>query len=98
MTSKTPKQLKKLRGKIVYFERQYARMKNQERKEDTRRKIQLGGLVKKAGLENESTAVLFGLLLEAAEKLQATNSDHVRTGWKIKGDLVFTNEQNDILD
>lgn len=39
----------------------------QERKQDTRQKIQLGGLVKKAGLHEEPPAVLLGLLLEAKE-------------------------------
>ncbi|NNM59277.1 MAG: conjugal transfer protein TraD [Legionellales bacterium] len=68
-------------------------MKIQERKEDTRRKIQLGGLVKKAGLENESTAILYGMLLEAAENLSSNDAEKIRTRWKIKGDLAFTREQ-----
>ena len=68
-------------------------MKNLERKQDTRRKIQLGGLIKKAGLDGEATAVLYGLLLEAQEKLQSSDSDHIRDGWKIKGDISLTSEQ-----
>lgn len=36
-------------------------MKTLERKQETRRKIQLGELVKKAGLADEATAVLLGL-------------------------------------
>ncbi|MBY0545308.1 MAG: conjugal transfer protein TraD [Gammaproteobacteria bacterium] len=68
-------------------------MKNQERKEDTRRKIQLGGLVKKAGLENESTAVLYGMLLEGVENLLSDNAEIFRARWKVKGDIAFTREK-----
>lgn len=89
----TSKQLKRIRGEINYLERQYSRMRNLERKEDTRRKIQLGGLVKKAGIGNESTAVLYGMLLEAAEHLNFEDAEKFRTRWKIKGDLAFTNEK-----
>ena len=41
------------------------------RKADTRNKIQLGGLIVKAGLAEEPAAVLLGLLLEAAERFPA---------------------------
>jgi hypothetical protein len=71
-------------------------MKNLERKQDTRRKIQLGGLIKKAGLDGETTAVLYGLLLEAQEKLQSNQSDDIRDDWRIKGDLALTNEKNEV--
>lgn len=64
-----------------------------ERKQDTRRKIQLGGLIKKAALDQESTAVLYGLLLEAQEKLQGSHAERFRKDWKIKGDLAFNSEQ-----
>lgn len=65
-------------------------MKTLERKQDTRRKIQLGGLVKKAGLSEESTAVLLGLLLDAAEILQSESAQSRRDHWRIKGDLELT--------
>lgn len=68
-------------------------MRNLERKEDTRQKIQLGGLVKKARLEQESTAVLYGMLLEAAEHLNFEDGEKFRTRWKIKGDLAFTRDK-----
>lgn len=82
-----------MQSKIVYFERQRARLKNIERKQDTRRKIQLGGLVKKAELDHEAMAVILGLLLDAAEKLQSEDSEKIRQEWKIKGDLALTKEQ-----
>lgn len=62
-------------------------MKNIERKQDTRKKIQLGGLIKKVGLDNESTAVLLGILLEAHEELNSNDSEKVRRRWQIKGQL-----------
>ncbi len=68
-------------------------MKFTERKTDTRRKIQLGGLVIKAGLENETTATILGLLLDAAENLQSKNSENLRTSFKIKGDIALTREK-----
>jgi len=89
----TTRQLKNKQHKLAYLERQYARLKTLERKLETRRKIQLGGLIKKAGLDNESTAVLYGLLLDAQEKLQNLGDD-VRDDWRIKGDLAFTAEKD----
>jgi len=62
-------------------------MKNIERKQDTRRKIQLGGLIKKANLDGETTAVLYGLLLDAQEKLTGDDSPAFRQEWQIKGVL-----------
>lgn len=67
-------------------------MRTLERKEDTRRKIQLGGLIKKVGLDSEPTAVILGMLLEAAEVL-TENGDEVRNRWRLIGDLLLTKEQ-----
>lgn len=39
------------------------------RKKDTREKIELGGLIAKAGLRYEKRALLLGLLLDARERL-----------------------------
>jgi len=68
-------------------------MRTQERKADTRHKIKLGGLVKKAGLDSEPTAIILGLLLEAAEKLQGKQSDKHRDQWRIRGDLELSISQ-----
>ncbi len=85
-----------MRCLLVRIERKSAKMKSAERKSDTRRKIQLGGLVIKAGIENEATATILGLLLDAAEKLNNSNRQHVnklRTDFKIKGDIALTKEK-----
>ena len=82
-----------MRALLFRMNRQYSKMRFSERKSDTRRKIQLGGLVIKAGLENETTATILGLLLDAVEKLQSKNSDKFRNDFRIKGDIALTNEQ-----
>lgn len=92
-TSATPRLLKKVQASLVYLDRQYIRMRKLERKQDTRRKIQLGGLVKKAGLDEETTAVIYGLLLDARERLMNDDAEDIRRSWKIKGDLALTEER-----
>ena len=59
-----------------------------ERKQDTREKIQLGGLIKKANLDQLSTAVLYGLLLEAKDRLSIDDNEKLVKQWKIQGDLA----------
>lgn len=65
-------------------------MKTLDRKQDTRRKIQLGGLVKKAGIDEEPTTVILGILLEAKETLESNQAEKARIRWKIKGDIALT--------
>jgi hypothetical protein len=60
------------------------------RKQETRKKIQLGGLVVKAGLSEESTAILLGILFEAAETLQSNDATKARNRWKALGDVMFS--------
>lgn len=67
-------------------------MKTIERKQETRQKIQLGGLIKKAGLHEESTAVIYGLLLDAVEQLQSNQAEDIRKAWRLKGDIALTRE------
>ena len=66
------------------------RVVDAERRLDTRRKIQLGGLVIKAGLEGEETAVILGLLTAAKRALSGENADTARRRWKEIGDNAFT--------
>ena len=60
------------------------------RKADTRRKIQLGGLIVKAGIAEEPAAVLLGLLLEAAERFAGPGGDAARERWQQAGEAEFT--------
>ena len=60
-----------------------------DRKADTRRKIQLGGLIVKAGLDEEPAAVLLGLLLEAAEDACRPRWRAARERWQKAGEAAF---------
>ena len=83
----TSRKLLKVNKQLLALSLKYSRMKNIERKQDTRRKIQLGGLIKKVGLDNESTAVLLGMLLESYEELNSLNGEDARKRWLLKGQL-----------
>lgn len=48
------------------------------RKQDTRQKIALGGLIVKAGLRYEKRAVLYGALLELAQRLKSDQEERAR--------------------
>ncbi|EBM9045544.1 conjugal transfer protein TraD [Salmonella enterica] len=67
-----------------------ARTREQLRKEDTRHKIELGGLVIKAGLGDEDKAVILGALLEAADALQSPDGSAERRRLLEAGKRAFT--------
>ncbi len=48
------------------------------RKKDTREKIELGGLIVKAGLRYEKRSLLLGLLIDAAERIRGDETEKVR--------------------
>ena len=48
------------------------------RKKDTREKIQLGGLIAKAGLRYEKRALLLGLLIEGASRIRSDDEERKR--------------------
>ena len=60
-----------------------------QRKADTRRKIQVGGLIIKAGLASEEPAVLLGMLTAGARVLNAPNAMESRRRWRELGDRSF---------
>jgi hypothetical protein len=64
-------------------------MTSAERKADTRRKIQLGGLIIKAGLTTEEPAVLLGMLTAGARVLREPSALESRRRWKEIGDCAF---------
>lgn len=49
-----------------------------DRKKDTREKIQLGGLIAKAGLRYEKRALLLGLLIDASERIKSSEAERER--------------------
>jgi hypothetical protein len=48
------------------------------RRKDTREKIQLGGLIAKAGLRYEKRALLLGLLIDAASRIRSDEAERAR--------------------
>jgi len=48
------------------------------RKKDTREKIELGGLIVKAGLRYEKRALLLGLLIDAVGRLRGDEAERSR--------------------
>lgn len=53
-------------------------MSTEARKKDTREKIELGGLIVKAGLRYEKRALLLGLLIEAGRRLRGDEAERSR--------------------
>jgi hypothetical protein len=48
------------------------------RKKDAREKIELGGLIVKAGLRYEKRALLLGLLIDAATRIKGNEAERSR--------------------
>lgn len=48
------------------------------RKKDTREKIELGGLIVKAGLRYEKRALLLGILIDAARRMKGDDAEQSR--------------------
>jgi hypothetical protein len=51
---------------------------SEARKKDTRQKIELGGLIVKAGLRFEKRALLLGAMVELRERLKEDPSERAR--------------------
>lgn len=63
-----------------------------KRRERTRRLIELGGLVVKAGLVelvDDDRAVILGILVEAAAKLRGDNREQLLLLWRRRGAQAF---------
>lgn len=70
-----------------------ARAREQLRKGDTRHKIELGGLVIKAGLGDEDRAVILGALLDAARAIKSLNGSDKRERFSMVGKQAFLLEE-----
>jgi hypothetical protein len=71
---------------------QEARLKLMERKARTRRLIELGGLLAKVKLDTQPNNVLYGMLLEAKDKIKDKSQFEK---WAKKGGAAFAAEQKD---
>jgi len=66
-----------------------------ERRKRTRRLIELGGLVVKAGvvdLTSDDRAMIYGALLWMAGKLQGGDGEHASALWAAKGRQAFEDD------
>ncbi|MGX5851240.1 conjugal transfer protein TraD [Mesorhizobium sp. PL10] len=69
-----------------------------ERRKRTRRLIELGGLVVKAGIVDltaDDRATIYGALLWIAAKLQSQEGEHARELWVAKGKHAFEGERRE---
>ena len=81
---------RKLALKKSRIEAREKRLKEKERKVRTRRLIELGGLVSKAGIEELNNNALLGALLDIKEKL---NEESTVKKWKDKGAAAFEEDK-----
>ena len=68
-----------------------------KRRERTRRLIELGGLIAKAGLielTDDDRAVIFGILVEAAAALRSGQGEQVKLLWRRRGKRAFEAAEN----
>ena len=63
---------------------------SEARKKDTHEKIQLGGLIAKAGLRYEKRALLLGLLVDGARRIRADDAERSRL--LAIGEKAFAND------
>ena len=80
-------EIQKTQRTVARLERQYALEQVRKRKRDTRRKIELGGLVIKANLSDLPKDVVLGLLVQAAYDLQ--NDEFLYHLYELKGQAAF---------
>lgn len=63
---------------------------DEARRKETREKIQLGGLIVKAGLRFEKRSVILGALIDATERM--TNDPNERDRLQVIGKRAFGDE------
>ncbi|CZO90189.1 conjugal transfer protein TraD [Legionella pneumophila] len=83
----TCKQIKMQKQLITRDEKALAIVKLKKRKADTRRKIELGGLVIKAGMNDLNKSVILGALEYAKSLIESDNT--YKKIFESKGDLAF---------
>ena len=84
--SKTRERIEKQQQQVHRMEASLAKLKLKERKADTRRKIQLGGLVIKANIADEAAAVILGILIDAAQEMGA--NEQLKENYRASGDAA----------
>ncbi|RWC38294.1 MAG: type IV conjugative transfer system coupling protein TraD [Mesorhizobium sp.] len=67
-----------MRAVVARLERMRQSQATDARKKDTREKIELGGLIAKAGLRYEKRALLLGLLIDASQRIKGDDAERSR--------------------
>ena len=83
----TQDQLKTAEQRLARLERTKAMQAIKRRKMDTRRKIELGGLVIKSRLNQYPKDVILGALIDAMDQL--SDNPELKRLWQIKGQQAF---------
>lgn len=84
--------IKKKQQYLLKLERNLALKKLKERKADTRKKIEFGGLVIKSNMNKFPKAVILGALIDAFETLQ--HNQAAENIFKLKGESSFMGYQD----
>lgn len=92
MASTTQNKIIKVTQKIARDEQSYALLRLKERRAETRRKIEWGGLVVKSGLSEYPKSVILGALVQAAQQI---NDDDMLHLFELKGNAAFMEYLND---
>lgn len=82
----TQHQIKKEKQLIERCEKSLTLKKLKQRRADTRRKIEFGGLVIKAGMDGYDKAIIMGALNYASELLK---EDEYRNLFQLRGQYLF---------
>lgn len=83
----TQKKINKKSQTIAHLERKLAVEKIKERKKQTRRKIELGGLIIKAKMDELPKDVILGALINAKKEIQ--NYANIKSLFKSIGKAAF---------
>ncbi|CUX58596.1 Conjugal transfer protein traD [Agrobacterium fabrum str. J-07] len=67
-----------MRAALARLERMAKAMTSDARRKDARDKIELGGLIVKAGLRYEKRALLLGLLIDASKRIKGDDAEKSR--------------------
>lgn len=82
-----PNQIKKQEQKIARLEKSLAVERLKKRKADTRRKIEFGGLVIKAGMGDFTKDVILGALIKAKQTIE--NEEGYKSILEAMGEQAF---------
>lgn len=87
--NKLQAQLEKTRQDLLLYKKQISIESEKERKRQTREKIELGGLIVKAGIKDLSRSEILGILLEAKQMIEGNESESKRKHWFEIGKAEF---------